>query len=93
LIQPFGRLDRDAALGKLSFLSLLALIVFGLIAGQLAINSAKIMVRVNPPWSFVRRRLNDLIGTLSGGLSRESRAQGSSVRCVPFAQGHYMGRL
>src|SRR5436190_24249887 len=46
LLQPFGRLLCDAVQAELNFLSLLALIVFGGIARQLAIYSTQRIVRV-----------------------------------------------
>ena len=91
MIQAFRRLERDRVLAKLSFLLLLALIVFAGVAWQPTVNSAKIMIRVNPRWPLVRM-LNDIIGTVCGDLSHERRAQGSSIGSIPFAENHDVGR-
>ena len=50
------------------------------------------MVSMNPRWRLFRM-LKDISGSLSGGLSREGRAQRSSIGSVPFAENHNVGQL
>ena len=92
LIQPLRCLNRGCLLAEWGLLSLVALSVFAQIPRQLTVDSTKVMIRVNPRRSLLGM-LNDIIGALPGGLSCERRAQGTSVRSVPFAQNHDVGDL